>query len=108
MSHGKPCILTNWSGNKEYMTADNCLAVDYELITIDQDYGPYNCGQRWADADVDQAASYMRKLATDPALAESIGRQARRSVEERFSPRAVGQLVAERLEAIRSTLKESS
>jgi hypothetical protein len=29
---GKPAILTNWSGNKEYMTDDNCCPVDYLVL----------------------------------------------------------------------------
>lgn len=107
MSLGKPCILTNWSGNTDYMTADNCLAVDYTLIPLERDFGPYQQGQRWADADVEQAASYMQKLATNPEFAERVGQQAKRSVEQHFSPRAVGEQLARRLASIRD-LRQSA
>lgn len=102
MSLGKPCILTNWSGNTDYMTEENCLAVDYELITLTEDYGPYNAGQRWADADVNQASDYMQRLVADSALVERLGRHARKVVREGFSPEAVGELMKARLSEIRN------
>lgn len=108
MSLGVPCILTNWSGNTDYMSDDNCLAVDYELVELEQDYGPYNRGQRWAEADVEQAAAHMRSLARDPALAASVGAAARQTIEERFSPAAVGQLMSQRLAEIRAERKAGS
>ena len=101
MSLGKPCILTNWSGNTEYMTADSCMPVDYELRTLEKDYGPYNAGQRWADADIGQAAKYMSELAGDPDLAKRIGQKAKESIENKFSPRAIGELIEKRLTEIR-------
>ena len=104
MSLGKPCILTNWSGNTQYMTKDNCLAVDYELRTIEQDYGPYNAGQRWAEADVGQAAGYMSQLASDSDLAQRVGHKAKESIEANFSPLAIGILIRERLAKIRQLL----
>lgn len=107
MSLGKPCILTNWSGNTDYMTDENCLAVDYQLITIDQDYGPYNAGQRWADADVEQAARYMHELANDKERALKIGLNAKASIEAGFSPMAVGKLMQQRLDEIRNAVKAS-
>lgn len=102
MSLGKPCILTNWSGNTEYMTAENCMAVDYQLRTLEKDFGPYNAGQRWADADVGQAAKYMSALAGDPDLAHQLGQNAKASIEENFSPRAIGELIEKRLAEIRN------
>ncbi len=104
MSLGKPCILTNWSGNTDYMTPENCLAVDYELITIEQDFGPYNAGQRWADADVAQAAQFMSQLAGDRKLAAQIGRKAKESIKANFSPEAVGKTIVARLSEIRKSL----
>ena len=86
------------------MTKDNCLAVDYELRTIEQDYGPYNAGQRWAEADVGQAAGYMSQLASDSDLAQRVGHKAKESIEANFSPLAIGILIKERLAKIRQLL----
>jgi glycosyltransferase involved in cell wall biosynthesis len=32
---GKVVIATNWSGNLQFMTADNSLLIDYQLVEID-------------------------------------------------------------------------
>lgn len=101
MSLGKPVILTNWSGNTDYMTADNCIGIDYELVRLDKDYGPYKAGQHWAEPDVEQAASWMKRLAQEPDLARRIGRSAQETISLNFSPEAVCKKIEDRLNQIR-------
>lgn len=101
MSLARPAIVTNWSGSVDYMTADNSIAIDYELVKLGQDYGPYKARQTWAEPDVEQASHWMRKLAQDPELGRRFGRRARETIEARFSPRVVGELIRDRLEKIR-------
>jgi glycosyltransferase involved in cell wall biosynthesis len=101
MRLGKPVVLTNWSGNTDYMTPDNSIAVDYELVSLGRDYGPYKSHQLWAEPDLEQAAHWMKKLVDEPGLAEGIGRRASATIEARFSPQAVGGLIKQRLEYIR-------
>lgn len=101
MGLGKPVILTNWSGNTDYMTPDNSLAVGYELVSLGRDYGPYKSHQVWAEPDTEQAARWMKKLVDEPGLAERVGRHARASIETHHSPAAVGQLIRRRLDYIR-------
>src|ERR1044072_3551784 len=73
MSLGKPAIMTNWSGNTDYMTSDNCVAIDYQLVALGRDYGPYKAHQHWAEPDLEQAAHWMKKLVAEPELAKQIG-----------------------------------
>lgn len=101
MSLGKPAIITNWSGNTDYMTADNCLPVDYELVQLGRDYGPYKAHQHWAEPNLEQAAHWMKKIAHDPDLASRIGARARETINSDFSPEAVGKKIQARLEEIR-------
>jgi len=101
MCLGKATILTNWSGSTDYMTADNCKAIDFELLKIRKTLGPYQAGQRWAEPDLEQAAAAMRELASYPELARSIGNSARQTIRQLFSPAAVGKKIAARLEIIR-------
>jgi glycosyltransferase involved in cell wall biosynthesis len=101
MSLGKPAIMTNWSGNTDYMTADNCIAVDYELVQLGRDYGPYKADQYWADADLDQAAYSMKRVVAKPEFAKKIGLRAKQTISSQFSPQAVGRIIQERLEQIR-------
>ncbi|MCG8415392.1 MAG: glycosyltransferase, partial [Pseudomonadales bacterium] len=107
MCLGKPCILTNWSGNTDYMTQDNCFPVDYELVTLEEDHGPYLAGQRWAEADVRQASEFMRQIAADPTLGNRIGKAAKQTISESFSPNAVGERVIARLNEIRQLRDET-
>ena len=102
MSLGKPAILTNWSGNVDYMTGDNCIAIDYELVKLDRDYGPYKAGQHWAEPDLDHAAHWMRRIVAEPELARSIGLKGQETIRTQFSPHAVGKIIKARLEEIRS------
>ncbi len=97
----KPAMLTNWSGNTDYMTPDNSIGIDYELVSLGKDYGPYESHQVWAEPDTEQAARWMRRLVDEPGLAETIGARARQTIETRFSPVAVGALIKKRLDDIR-------
>lgn len=101
---GKPVVLTNWSGNTDYMTPENSVGIDYELVKLGRDYGLYKAHQHWAEPDIEQAARWMRRIAEEPGLGESIGRSARATVESGYSPEAVGRLIRERLDQI---LRES-
>jgi len=99
---GKPVIATNWSATAEYVNAENGCPVDFSLVQLDRNIGPYGRGQTWAEPDVEHAAAWMKRLAGDPELCARLGAQARTTIETRFSPKAVGALYRRRLEAIAS------
>jgi glycosyltransferase involved in cell wall biosynthesis len=98
---GKPVVLTNWSGNTDYMTRDNSAAVDYKLVPLGRDYGPYDARQSWAEPDEASAACWMRRLFEEPGLARDMGARGRETIKNEFSPEAAGVVVARRLEYIR-------
>jgi hypothetical protein len=101
MSLAKPAILTNWSGNTDYMTPDNCVAIDYQLVRLDRDYGPYKAGQHWAEPDLEQAAHWMKRLVAEPEFAKQIGLRGQQTIASQFSPAAVGKIIQARLQQIR-------
>jgi glycosyltransferase involved in cell wall biosynthesis len=103
MGLGKPAIVTNWSGSVDYMTADNSIAIDYELVKLGQDYGPYKAHQTWAEPDVEQAAHWMKTLAADPDLGRRLGHHGQQTIKTQFSPEVVGVLIRDRLEQIRAS-----
>lgn len=75
---GTAVVATNWSAPTEFMDEDSVCLVDYELVTLQEDVGPYRKGNRWADADVGQAAGYMRRLWEDKEYFErkvALGKQ---------------------------------
>jgi glycosyltransferase involved in cell wall biosynthesis len=107
MCLGKPVILTNWSGNLDYMTPENCIPIAYNLVEIDSDYGPYKKGQVWAEPRLDLAAEAMRKLKEDPIFAKQIGDKGRQTIMESFSPLAVGKKMESRLKQIQTLLNKN-
>ena len=81
MSLGRVVVATGWSGNTDFMTAENSFAVPYELVPIESTnaaYGPEvgRAGQRWAEADVDAAACILQLTHDRPELRAQVGRQA--------------------------------
>jgi glycosyltransferase involved in cell wall biosynthesis len=61
---GKPTLATGWSSNVEFMDPASSRLVDYTLIPVEGDGAIYRTG-RWADADVDDAASKLARMITD-------------------------------------------
>jgi glycosyltransferase involved in cell wall biosynthesis len=100
MYYGKPVVGTAYSGNLDFMNADNSCLVDYRLIDLqDGDY-PFWQGQQWADADVEQAAWHLRRLVSEPGLAAAIGQRARTYMLEQHSSRSVGLKMRQRLQEL--------
>lgn len=97
---GKPVISTDWSATTEYVNASNGCPVRARTVVLDRNHGPYAKGQRWAEPDVDDAAAWMRRVHGDDAFRERIGRAGRATIEELFSPQAIGARYRRRLEAI--------
>jgi len=105
MALGKPVIATAYSGNLDFATAANSCQVSYKIRQItsaDHVYNPgtagvYEVGALWADPDIDQAAKWMRLLASYPVLRQTIGEAARTTVRSRYSADAAVGAVALRL-----------
>lgn len=104
MAYGKPVIATDYSSNVDFMNDANSLLVDYRLVPIERDDGPYQRGAMWADADVEHAAACMRRLVDEPGLARRLGDQARADIERSLSDAAVGRRIRARLEEIAASL----
>ncbi|MDD3371550.1 MAG: glycosyltransferase family 4 protein, partial [Alphaproteobacteria bacterium] len=81
MAAAKPVIATGWSANTEYMTPESGILIDYKLVPIvDDQHGYDGLGGVWAEPDVDQAASELRRLIGDPAERTRLGLAARRQI----------------------------
>ena len=98
MAAGRPVLATAYSGNVDFMTAENSCLVPFELVSVPPGCWPYVPGSRWAEPDVNRASELMRKLYDDPAWARSIGERARSDMTEFHSPAARGPFLTQRLE----------
>lgn len=94
---GKPVIATGYSGNLDFMTGENSLLVDYDLVAIGLDAAPYPPDGQWADPNCEHAATLMRRVFDDPAAAAMLGLRAAEDIRRTHSPVAAGQLMRQRL-----------
>jgi glycosyltransferase involved in cell wall biosynthesis len=107
MAFGKPVVATGYSGNVDFMRPANSFLVDYELVRIERDYGPYSKGLLWADPDLEQAARLLRSVVDQPGVAADRGALGRRDVLRELDPGAVGRIALQRLVSV-ADLKWSS
>jgi glycosyltransferase involved in cell wall biosynthesis len=91
---GKPVVATAWSSNLDFMTeAIGCL-VPYDPIPVQDQREAYaGATSNWADARIQPAADWLRRL-EDPALRRQIGEASRRHVSEVYSLDAYGRAAA--------------
>jgi hypothetical protein len=82
------------------MTDENSYIVDYRIVPLTRDYGPYMRGYVWAEPDVAQAGRFIRDVALNRAAALDKGRIARRDMLRERVPQSTARQVRERLEAI--------
>lgn len=97
---GTPTIATNWSGNIEFQNSDTACMVDYKLVPIKKEIPPFPVGAHWAEADIDDAAEYMKKLYSDKSYYDTIKNNAKKYASEKLSKDSVGEIVKERVESI--------
>ena len=97
---GKPVIATAYSGNMEFMNADNALLVPYVLEAVAEGEYPFARGQQWAAPDVGVAADYMRRVVSEPDEMSRIGDAARLYMQTHHSIRVMSEAIALRLRAL--------
>jgi glycosyltransferase involved in cell wall biosynthesis len=97
MQLGKPVVATGWSGNMDFMNAHNSAPVSFDLVPVQDPYdGAFIAdGQLWAEANVDHAADWLRRLAAEPALRQQLGDTARADIARQLSPASFARTVAE-------------
>ena len=97
---GTPVIATNWSANTEFMNEEVSCLVDYKLIQITEDIGPYKKGQHWAEADVDMASMYMKKLYTNKEFYKIKSMQGKKYIEKKLGLDSSVTILVDRVKAI--------
>ncbi len=78
---GKPVIATGWSGNMTFMDAVNACPLSYTLVPVKGSIPAYHkdylgVEAKWAEPSVDEAASWVARLAEDAVLRQILGRKA--------------------------------
>jgi glycosyltransferase involved in cell wall biosynthesis len=100
MAIGKPVIGTGYSGNLDFMNAENSYLVDYELGRVGPDCEIYPPEGTWAKPSVEHAAERMRRVVERPEEAAAIGARARADIARELSAQATGAAMRRRLEEL--------
>jgi hypothetical protein len=70
---GRAVVATGWSGNLAFMTPETSALVSYRMIPVVDPRGTYQFqGARWADPEVEDAASQLRYLAGNKAARQAM------------------------------------
>ena len=93
---GVPTVATAYSANTEFQSEGSACLVKYKKVQVGKDLWPFRRDYRWAEADTDDAAHYMRKLAEDADYRQSIAENGKRRAEELFSESRIQNRIQER------------
>ncbi len=86
MLHGVPVVATGWSGNVDFMTAEDSALVGYQLVPVDDPQGTYTVpGAKWAEANVDEAAAWLKRLRDDAEFRRNLGQRAKAAATAKLS-----------------------
>jgi glycosyltransferase involved in cell wall biosynthesis len=102
MCLGKPVIGTSYSGNTDFMNAENSCLVPFQLVSVAPGSYPFSDNQVWADPDIAYASNCMTRLIDSRDLCQTIGSKAATDMLLNFGNRAAGLRFRHRLEAIRA------
>ena len=108
MSHGKPVIATNYSGNIDFMDETNSYLVSWERVAVGENAEGYAANATWAEPNLDEAAQLMRSVFENQAEAAQIGQKAQNDILKNFSEAASGAIMKSRLFEIWNHLMTSS
>lgn len=100
MALGKPVIGTGYSGNVDFMSADNSYLVDYEIGRVGPDCEIYPADGEWAQPSVEHAAALMRRAWENPEEAHRIGVRGQKDVLQTLSLQTTGAAMRRRLEEV--------
>jgi glycosyltransferase involved in cell wall biosynthesis len=87
---GIPVIVTGYSGTLDFTDGSCACVVGYTLVPVMPGEYPGVEGQRWAEADVAQAARYMRWIQEEPEAARAMGLRGQQRATAMLAPAKIG------------------
>lgn len=94
---GKPVIVSDYSGNKDFTTKETAFLVPGEVIPLSRGDYPYAEGQSWFEPDASIAAVLMRTCLENSHLRNSLAMSGRLLVQDVYSEQHVGSAYLARL-----------
>lgn len=100
MAAGRPCVATGYSGNLEFMDANNAFLVGHRLVPVGGQLpwaAAVDPSDTWAEPRLESAVDALRACAYDPAQRDRVAERGRHDVLQRLAPERIGRLMCERL-----------
>ena len=102
MHHGKPVIVTGYSGNMDFTNAENSFLIDYDLVALPYDVGYYRAGYGWAQPSVDHLASLLQTVIDNPEEAKRRASNGAATIRRQFSQEALLQRFEKRMPELKA------
>ena len=102
MALGVPVLTTAYSGNLEYVDADDCWLVAATETLVGPGHFPYEPAALWAEPDLERASQLMAAIAADPHAARERADRARTRVLRTFTAEATGTVIRNRIAGLRA------
>lgn len=96
MFFSKPVIATGYSSNLDFMDEDNSYLVDYRLVPIEKNSGPYLRNFVWAEPSIDHLQHLMHRVLENAGECAEKGNKAAARIRHELSAEAVGKLMQAR------------
>lgn len=97
MALGKPVIATGYSGNLDFFDARVGYPIDYRLVEVEKQTGPYMPFYVWADPDRASLVAQFRAVYEDQAEAWRRGAAAAQRIRQELSPVRIGMDIRRRI-----------
>lgn len=101
MALGKPAIATAYSGNLEFMTAENSYLCPGQRCEVGPEREPYPASSHWAQPNLETAASLLRHVYANQDEAREKGLRAAEDIRNLHGRTVSGGTLRERLAKIR-------
>jgi glycosyltransferase involved in cell wall biosynthesis len=97
MYFGKPVIVTGYSGNMDFTSAENSFLIDYDLAPVQGDAGYYKTGYVWAEPCEEHLVHLLRTVVDSPEEARRRADLGRQTIQRQFNFAAVSATIREAL-----------
>jgi len=98
MACGKLAIATGFSGNVDFMTAQNSILIPFAMKAVGRDEYLHGAGQYWAEPDHAASVAAMRLALDQPSVVTRLRQRARADIEKNNSYERIGRLLVLGLE----------
>ena len=100
MAAEKPVIATQYGGVTDFVTEDTAFLLDYRLIEVGSNNGPYPSKYIWADPKIESIQKQMRYVFENRTQAKELAKKASINVRKLFSIERTSNAIREELDRI--------